>query len=40
MSKLHEEFGVHILNLAKEASKTGEPNVKPMELAFPVTVLK
>jgi alpha-glucosidase (family GH31 glycosyl hydrolase) len=35
MSKLHEEFGVHILNLAKEASKTGEPNVKPMELAFP-----
>ncbi len=35
MSKLHEEFGGHILNLAKEASKTGEPIVKPMELAFP-----
>ena len=35
MSKLHEEFGDHILNLAKEASKTGEPIVKPMEFAFP-----
>jgi alpha-glucosidase len=35
MSKLHEEFGEYILNLAKEASKTGEPIVKPMELAFP-----
>ena len=35
MSKLHEEFGGHILNLAREASKTGEPIVKPMELAFP-----
>lgn len=35
MSKLHEEFGGHILELAKEASKTGEPVVKPMELAFP-----
>jgi alpha-glucosidase (family GH31 glycosyl hydrolase) len=35
MSKLHEEFGEHILNLTKEASKTGEPIVKPMELAFP-----
>jgi alpha-glucosidase len=35
MSKLHVEFGGHILNLAKEASKTGEPIVKPMELAFP-----
>jgi alpha-glucosidase (family GH31 glycosyl hydrolase) len=35
MSKLHEEFGGHILNLAKEASKTGEPIVKPMEFAFP-----
>jgi alpha-glucosidase (family GH31 glycosyl hydrolase) len=34
MSKLHEEFGEHILNLAKEASQTGEPIVKPMELAF------
>jgi len=35
MSKLHEEYGEYILNLAKEASKTGEPIVKPMELAFP-----
>ena len=35
MSKLHEEFGGHILTLAKEASKSGEPIVKPMELAFP-----
>lgn len=35
MSKLHEDFGEHILNLANEASKTGEPIVKPMELAFP-----
>jgi alpha-glucosidase (family GH31 glycosyl hydrolase) len=35
MSKLHQEFGEHILNLAKEASNTGEPIAKPMELAFP-----
>lgn len=35
MSKLHEEFGKHILKLAKEASNTGEPIAKPMELAFP-----
>ncbi len=35
MSKLHEEMGEEILNLAKEASITGEPIVKPMELAFP-----
>jgi alpha-glucosidase (family GH31 glycosyl hydrolase) len=35
MSKLHEQFGGHILDLAKEASKTGEPIAKPMELAFP-----
>jgi len=35
MSKLHEEFGAHILSLANEASKTGEPIVKPMEMAFP-----
>jgi alpha-glucosidase (family GH31 glycosyl hydrolase) len=35
MSKLHEEFGPYILSLAKEASITGEPIVKPMELAFP-----
>jgi alpha-glucosidase (family GH31 glycosyl hydrolase) len=35
MSKLHEEYGDYILKLAKEASKTGEPIVKPMEMAFP-----
>ena len=35
MSKLHEEFGAQILDLANAASKTGEPIVKPMELAFP-----
>jgi len=35
MSKLHEEMGGYILELAKAASKTGEPIVKPMELAFP-----
>lgn len=35
MSKLHEAFGGHILELAKAASKTGEPIVKPMEMAFP-----
>lgn len=35
MSKLHEKFGSQILDLAKNASKTGEPIVKPMELAFP-----
>jgi alpha-glucosidase (family GH31 glycosyl hydrolase) len=35
MSKLHEKNGSYILELAKTASKTGEPIVKPMELAFP-----
>lgn len=35
MAKLHSKFGNHILELAKKASKTGEPIVKPMELAFP-----
>ncbi len=35
MSKLHEQFGPHLLELAKAASITGEPIVKPMELAFP-----
>jgi alpha-glucosidase (family GH31 glycosyl hydrolase) len=35
MSKLHEQFGQQTLELAKAASKTGEPIVKPMELAFP-----
>jgi len=35
MAKLHEKMGAEILNLAKHASKTGEPIVKPMALAFP-----
>ncbi len=35
MSKLHEQFGSRFLELAKVASITGEPIVKPMELAFP-----
>ncbi len=35
MAKLHLAMGNHILALAKEASKTGEPIVKPMALAFP-----
>lgn len=35
MAKLHQKTGSHILALAKEASKTGEPIVKPMALAFP-----
>jgi hypothetical protein len=32
---LHTKMGNHILDLASEASKTGEPIVKPMALAFP-----
>lgn len=35
MAKLHEQFGPYILELAKNASLTGEPIVKPMELGFP-----
>lgn len=35
MAKLHKAFGSHILKLAKHAASTGEPIVKPMELAFP-----
>jgi alpha-glucosidase (family GH31 glycosyl hydrolase) len=35
MAKLHEKMGPMILDLAKHASKTGEPIVKPMALAFP-----
>ena len=35
MAKLHEKMGSIILNLAKEASQTGEPIVKPMSLAYP-----
>lgn len=35
MAKLHEKMGATFLELAKQASKTGEPIVKPMVLAFP-----
>jgi alpha-glucosidase (family GH31 glycosyl hydrolase) len=35
MAKLHQRMGGKILALAKEASKTGEPIVKPMAMAFP-----
>jgi alpha-glucosidase (family GH31 glycosyl hydrolase) len=35
MAKLHVAFGPKILSLAKQASKTGEPIVKPMAMAFP-----
>ena len=35
MAKLHEKMGPMILELAKQASKTGEPIVMPMALAFP-----
>ncbi len=35
MAKLHEKMGPKILELAKKASRTGEPIVKPMALAFP-----
>ncbi len=32
---LHQEMGDYILELAKEASTTGKPIAKPMELVFP-----
>ena len=35
MADLHLKFGDHILELAYKSSKTGEPIVKPMEMAFP-----
>jgi len=35
MANLHQKFGALILELAKVASNTGEPIVKPMALAFP-----
>ena len=35
MAKLHEKMGDHILDLAHQAAQSGEPIVKPMELAFP-----
>jgi len=35
MAKLHEKMGPLILNLAKNASKTGEPIVRPMALEYP-----
>lgn len=34
-AKLHTSMGAHILKLAEEASKTGEPIAKPMALAYP-----
>ena len=34
-SLLHEKFGSYILELAKHASKTGEPIVRYMEYEFP-----
>ena len=34
-AKLHEKMGPYFLELAIQASKTGEPIVKPMALAFP-----
>ncbi|MGJ8725721.1 MAG: glycoside hydrolase family 31 protein [Roseibacillus sp.] len=35
MANLHLAMGEHILELAHQASKTGEPIVKPMAMAFP-----
>ena len=35
MAKLHLKMGEKILALAKEASRTGEPIVQPMAMAFP-----
>ncbi len=35
MAKLHEKMGPKILELAQRASRTGEPIVKPMAMAFP-----
>ena len=35
MAKLHVDFGKQILEFAKSASKSGEPIVKPMAMAFP-----
>ena len=36
MAKLHLDMGPKILALARQSSKTGEPIVKPMAMAFPV----
>ena len=35
MAKLHADFGAYFLQLARQASRTGEPVVKPMAYAFP-----
>ena len=35
MAQLHLKMGDHILALAKEASQSGEPIVKPMAMVFP-----
>jgi len=34
-AELHTEMGAYILKLAKEASISGEPIVKPMEYVYP-----
>ena len=35
MAGLHRKMGGKILDLAKEASKSGEPIIKPMAMTFP-----
>ncbi len=35
MAKLHQKMGGEILKLARQASRSGEPIVKPMTFAFP-----
>ncbi|AMK50501.1 hypothetical protein LF65_06905 [Clostridium beijerinckii] len=35
MPQLHQKFGERILQLAKEASMTGEPIIRHMDYAFP-----
>lgn len=35
MARLHQEMGARILDLATKASKSGDPIVKPMAMAFP-----
>ncbi len=34
-AKLHAEFGPHILALARQSAKTGEPIVRPLEWSWP-----
>ena len=35
MARFHQKMGNKILELAEKASKSGEPIVKPMAMAFP-----